>query len=376
MLRCNRASVAAVSVFLLGSFGFAPSAFAGFQWVSPPAEVSGSNVVVPTIAPVPPMGMNTPAVTIVGSGGSVNNVQSAPTSLLSNEITSPVVITGRPVNAQPVVNRGAYEQSPSTPLTINDNSQPVLVPVPDVKPTENFKAADTDIVHGFAKAVPVVVALRQILPSGYAFSIDPNIDMGTLVSFQGGRGWRETLHSAFVSVGLEFQERGQMVEVTYAGDAHVSARQAIAVPYQSGAEPRTLALPPSAMIAPASSVTVNETSMIPPMASQPTNITTMGSDIGGADLAEQTWTAERGASLHKILGEWAQRAHVEMNWLAEYDYPIDASVSYTGSFKDAVRNILAGFETAHPQPVAELHNNAALGQMVLIIQVRGNTGTD
>ncbi len=89
-----------------------------------------------------------------------------------------------------------------------------------------------------------------------------------------------------------------------------------------------------------------------------------------------TWSAQHGDSLHKVLEEWCRRAHIEFDWLAEYDYPLEASVSFNGTFEDAVRGLLAGFEGAHPQPVAELHSNPRVGQMVLVIETRGNTNTD
>ncbi|MBV8061694.1 MAG: TcpQ domain-containing protein, partial [Alphaproteobacteria bacterium] len=74
--------------------------------------------------------------------------------------------------------------------------------------------------------------------------------------------------------------------------------------------------------------------------------------------------------------EWCGRVHVEFNWMAEYDYPLEASFGFNGTFEEAVRDLLTGFEAAHPQPVAELHTNPAIGQMVMIVQTRGNTDSD
>ena len=88
----------------------------------------------------------------------------------------------------------------------------------------------------------------------------------------------------------------------------------------------------------------------------------------------ESWDAERGDSLRKVIERWARRADVEINWMAEYDYPLQASVHFTGTFEDAVRNLLTGFETAHPQPVAELHSNTRMGQTVLVVTTRGNVG--
>jgi len=88
----------------------------------------------------------------------------------------------------------------------------------------------------------------------------------------------------------------------------------------------------------------------------------------------QSWEADRGDSLRRVLERWARSAAVEFNWMAEYDYPLQASVHFTGTFEDAVRNLLVGFENAHPQPVAELHSNSRAGQTVLVVATRGNAG--
>jgi hypothetical protein len=85
------------------------------------------------------------------------------------------------------------------------------------------------------------------------------------------------------------------------------------------------------------------------------------------------WTAERGDTLRKVLIDWCRHAGVELQWLAEYDYPIEASAHFNGGFEDAVRNLLAGFDSARPQPIGELHTNPNAGQKVLVVQARGNS---
>jgi type IV pili sensor histidine kinase/response regulator len=89
-----------------------------------------------------------------------------------------------------------------------------------------------------------------------------------------------------------------------------------------------------------------------------------------------TWTAERGDSLRKVLTSWSKRSRVEVEWLAEYDYPLQASVNFVGTYEAAVRALLVGFEEAHPQPVAQLHTNPSMGQRVLVVRARGNSNKD
>lgn len=88
------------------------------------------------------------------------------------------------------------------------------------------------------------------------------------------------------------------------------------------------------------------------------------------------WEAKAGQTLHEVLSDWAQRAGIELNWLSEYDYPIQASMTINGNFETAVRTLLTGFANASPQPVGRLHHNEQLGQLSLVIEMRGNLYND
>ena len=206
--------------------------------------------------------------------------------------------------------------------------------------------------------------------------------MGTLVSFQGGRPWRDTLREALDPVGLIMREHGQMVTVGFA--AHgvmpmappvVSAIQPMPMPYQGGMEPRAFAVQPGPIaLAPAPAPMMQMAPPVP-MAVAPVPVYPQAG-VPAVAMATDSWTAERGETLRKVLEGWSRRANVEFDWMSEYDYPLEASVAFSGGFEGAVRSLLTGFENAHPQPVAELHSNSNLGQMVLVVQTRGNTNSD
>ena len=91
-----------------------------------------------------------------------------------------------------------------------------------------------------------------------------------------------------------------------------------------------------------------------------------------AGTAAETWEAHSGQSLHEVLVAWAERAGIELNWVSEYDYPIQASITFNGSFEEATRTLLGGFVNASPQPIGRLHRNEQLGQQALVIETRGN----
>lgn len=85
-----------------------------------------------------------------------------------------------------------------------------------------------------------------------------------------------------------------------------------------------------------------------------------------------TWDAKAGQTLREVVTTWADRAGVEVNWQSEYDYPVQASLSYAGTFEEAVRTMLYGFKDATPQPIGRLHVNNQMGQQALLITTRGN----
>lgn len=291
------------------SFCVSSPAMAGFQWIAPSDAASAPPMGLPPEMMPPPQ---------------VQQAAPQPVApVASPEVISPLVITGGA--------NGSTTQAP-----------------------------DNTGVVGFAKGVPLAVALRQILPIGYGFSIDQDVDMGTLVSFQGGHPWRDTLRTALAPAGLVMREDGQMVSV---GFSHSLAAQAGAQypTYQAGLGPKNLAAS-----APADSV-------IMPV---PEEAIKLEPSKGSDSAVAEAWQAERGQYLRKILEDWCRRSNVEFNWLSEYDYPLQASVSFSNGFENAVRSLLTGFENAHPQPVAELHSNPNINQMVLVVRTRGNSNND
>lgn len=346
----NRLHYAFALLLAFGPLAFPSSAYAGFQWVAP----TDNAVVVPS-----------PSVQTWPVAPSVSVTHAPSVATAAPEVISPVIITGNSgvpastvtgvatmlpssaVSSDVVTLRSSNIAAPASVPTVGGDQPPAhaIATAPILEATTLSTSPVTDVVHGFAKQVPIAVALRQILPAGYGFSVDPDVDLGTLVSFQGGKPWRDTLQDALRPSGLAMHEQGQMVVIGRANTAVVE----------------TPAIVP-AMPAP------HIVDVAPPVA-----------PIAVADskvpIVEE-WHAERGDNLHKVIEAWTKRAGIELNWLAEYDYPLQATYNYTGTFEDAVRNLLTGFEEAHPQPYAELHNNPALNLRVLLVQTRGNSYSD
>lgn len=393
-----------------GIIALSAPAQAGFQWVAP--SESG----------MAPPGMEMPAPV---DRAPMPTIVEAPTE--SPQVISPVVIEGRDAPPPPAAQQSLPPLSVLPPVS----EQPRLQPEPSVQPQTlgtlpvepmpyagapgGVPAAPEDVVHGFANNVPLAVALRQILPSGYGFSVDQDVDLHTLVSFRGGQPWRDTLAAALQPAGLSMREQNQMIAVGHGANGAAPA----ATPAIAGGEPRVtdtisvsaapapvvmnmpnadmpMMVPPAAAAptsaAPAAPVLrphvktridsgegekpVLTQPTVPPMnpvqAYQPAEPARSGPAFGVTD----TWTGERGSSLRKVLENWSARVDIELQWLAEYDYPLQTPVSFNGTFEDAVRNLLVGFQDAHPQPIAAIHSNTGVGKAVLIVQTRGNSISD
>ncbi|MBI1273821.1 MAG: hypothetical protein GC131_07035 [Alphaproteobacteria bacterium] len=266
-----------------------------------------------------------------------------------------------------------YENESLPPLVIEGNDRSQMPSVSSL-PAQG----SSGVLEGFADNVPLQVALRQIVPAGYAVAPEANVDMGVLVNWRGGRPWQDVLQGMLNGVGLESNVSGQTVKIALSQNRMAPV----------GLEP----LPQQEdALAPLPATTVGEATVMEPMTpmqsmpmtepampAAPAQTGMMRGGVGQvvvpqlpSDIAA-TWTAERGKSLHDVIEEWCRRDGVELVWSAEYDYPLQASLSFTGTFEDALRGALGAFARVKPQPFGRLHSNSDAGQRVLVVEARGN----
>lgn len=115
-------------------------------------------------------------------------------------------------------------------------------------------AQPAQIVDGFGKSVPLAIALRQILPTGYSFAHGSGVDLSRTVDWQGGRAWQQVLNDAIRPVGLVSSLNGNLVTIERSG----------AVASYSYAAPQNVlvpAAPAPATVAPGQAVLTNATVM-------------------------------------------------------------------------------------------------------------------
>lgn len=309
--------------------------------------------------------------------------------------------------------------------------------------------AQEPVVEGFGDKVPLTVALQQILPQGYGYTLGDGVDPGQLVSWRGGRPWAVVLQDMAGSSGLVTATHGQNVTVGYAGAAPavitgvpmparndvmaappVPAPMPVPVPQAAVPPPPVMLEPPQAAIAPQPvypqpvyqqqpvyqaqpPVAEYAQQMTPPIAPYDAPINYQGNMPQPAPqpmpapmpepqpmvqqapppappvqagvpapqplqienpliFVPQVWEARPGQSLRGILQEWSGRVGAELHWSAEYDYPMMASFNMSGTFEEAVRTLLSGFDAAKPTPRGRFHFNPAAGQAILIVEASGN----
>jgi hypothetical protein len=377
---------------------------AGFQWVPSADQPAASAPVAqaptapapvlaapsPVLSPMPEM----PAPLVIEGTNAPPPPASAPDAdLAKGEAPQPSV-------SLPTSPSEVERESPAT-VDAKASSHFLVLPPSAATSSAPGETAQEKPVRGFANGVPLTVALRQILPPDYGFSIAQDVSPSSLVSWHGGAGWRETLQAMLQTIGLGMEEKGNLIRIVHGAGAAQPSTDAATAPApevapapasggeemspalaRSGEKPLPLTPPPAGKSGtPSSDATAGGSFLKPPPAFAEESVTRdKGSDL--ADSAPRSaasvdsWTADRGETLHRILENWSRRAGVELSWLAEYDYPIQATVSFTGTFQDAVRDILAGFQEAHPQPIGVLHNAQAAGQDILVISARGNNYND
>jgi hypothetical protein len=105
--------------------------------------------------------------------------------------------------------------TPPPPVSAAAALQPMPQAAPAPVPAETGFAT----VSGFGTDMPLVLAMRQIVPPAYAYSFDPSANPGVRVSWEGGRPWDRVLDEALAPYGMKAIIAGKAVRVVPARDA-------------------------------------------------------------------------------------------------------------------------------------------------------------
>lgn len=365
-----------------GAFALAAPAQAGFQWTAPMggAMATSAMPIAPAprmVAPRAPAAPVTPVMSETLPNTMGDMAASAPIATTPDGPASAAPIYGNGMTNDPITWNPTHNAANTAPMVrapqnvLPAETVPLTAAPPVMMPAMPATPAGYgmyEVAEGFGRDLPLVMAIRQIVPASYGFVFDDGIDLQARVSWQGGRPWDVVLQDTLTPLNLAAAIRGNVVSIT---------RLNAPAPMQIAA---ATAGPQVVTNMVSSTTTMNMTATPVAMSAPPAPI--MGAMAQGymearttsADLmSTTTWTAPRGSTLRSILESWAGRAGVEVYWASEYDYPIQGAVSLQGTFEEAVQTLLKGLADSKPRPLGRLHPNLPNGPAVLVIETRQNS---
>lgn len=322
---------------LLPALLLALPAHAGFEWV-------------------PPSGGSQPA-----DSYRTAPIQS-PNGFEANMVPMPEKQSLAPAMAAPV----PAPVTTTTTQTVQWNDAPpmaITAPAPQTAPAA---PKNPDIIEGFGRDVPLSIATRQMVPSSYVVQYGQNVDPNMSVTWSGGRLWKDALIDSLDEKNLKATIVGDTVLIESATPAPVVAVAAAPAP-----EPA--ALPPVAEVTIPSAADATQTALATPSTAMPSPLIPMTmNDAAPSPLmpAPSMWVAPRASTLRQVLTDWCREANVQLQWSAQYDYPLMSDVQIGGTFENAVETLLSGLIDAQPRPIARLHPNEPTGPAILVVETR------
>ena len=230
-------------VLLLGTAcvlttSFAAPALAGFEFTPPPATAVSADAgqdtdgVMPPVSAVPvseveiiDVTMTDGTTTDMGASGTVmDDLPPPPRPMpVMDEEPAPApkpMMRLSPATQAPHVHADAHP-APRAPqadhathhqpvrqkpaLVVSKGAAPSL-PSPHASapatPSSAVPASHHAMAEGFGRDLPLVLAMRQIVPAGYGYVFDPAVDQGQRVDWDGGAAWPTVLENAVAAYGL------------------------------------------------------------------------------------------------------------------------------------------------------------------------------
>lgn len=107
--------------------------------------------------------------------------------------------------------------APAAPVAAVDAEpvSPALAPFTPATAAPAPAAAPTDVVAGFGRDLPLVIALQQVAPAGHQFSFAPGVNPGVMVSWEGGKPWQQVMNDMLAPQGLGYQLQGNVVVIGF-----------------------------------------------------------------------------------------------------------------------------------------------------------------
>lgn len=359
----NRFTTAALFLTLMG---LTAPAHAGFEWIPPTATEQPRPVLAQPAQPVP-VASDT-LVPLPDKPAATTQMQTTTTTVTTQPTPAPQneIVRQRVENTSPSIawNDSQANAAPAqvTPVAMNTSSSNAPR---DLTPHEGAAApviGASDKVEGFGRDVPLTVATRQMVPQGYVVQYGQGVDPNMTVSWTGGRSWKEALGDALAEKNLKATVIADSVMIEPVAPAQQLRAEPLATVVESA---------PAAPLPPVTEVTVtNTTTTSSTQSPMMQNVSYTPAAAAAPISAPQVWVAPRASTLRQVLTDWSREAGVQLQWSAQYDYPLMSDVQLTGTFEEAVETLLSGLVDAQPRPVARLHPNAPNGPAILVVETR------
>lgn len=351
LMACSVAAVVGVSAM-------PGDAVAGFKWQGPAKSEA-------TVFPGEGTYME-PEIHWHGEGNGA-----APTAELMDDATMVDEALPAPVTSETLGSLSGMESYPEDSAQSNgDLISQIVSDEPQAAATAPAAAPvlyveNAEMAQGFGSDIPLVMAIRQIIPSSQAFAFEPGVDLGAPVSWQGGAPWPEVLSNTLAAAGLYARMHRDMVIIgKYDGGATAPA------PVSGGEDHAAFDAPVTSMTAP---VTAQSTK---PQTEIEKSMAAESDTMSSAPVvaAAPQWSVKPGQTLRDAVTSWATEAGVKLYWTTDYDYRIDAEHVFSGSFEEALAQLLDTFADTTPQPYGQLHKSSEGGQILVIKTYDSNMG--
>lgn len=232
---------------------------------------------------------------------------------------APAPAENAPVNLTPDTASSQAAQAPA------QTSVQTSVPAPTPESAPSAAPSQEPVLQGFGKDIALVLALRDIVPAGYALSFSNPSDAGKRVSWRGGKVWHDVLNDSLAPLGL----------------THVMTANAVLIQPIGAASPAPVAEAKAA----------EPQQMAPPVMVE----------------TKQEWSARPGSTLREVVESWSKSANVDLQWMSPYDYPINNAFKFVGSYQEAVSTLLGQYGRENPRPRGRLYPNLPTGPSVLLV---------
>jgi|MDSW01.1.fsa_nt_gb hypothetical protein len=407
-----------VSAGILLSSGMA---HAGFEW-TPPSQpepsLSDMQDDMPSQMIPDETGLISPVDENVLANPVPEEAMSAPVPVPQNNVQtqtymSPPVDDGAPLSVVAPASAPIHDLSPeqvlkapSAPVAARAQYTPpaVSTPAPSPMPVQAVEPVSPmdGIVNGFGKDVPLVTAVRQLVPASYTYKFTPDVDLGTTVSWNGGQSLRNTLSIVLASGGYTYDLQGNMISITTAHAqpeiaspslmeppeqevrdipgfndviqqnlVHAEVGRNVPPVEQAFSAPEELkekqvyvnpVTSPVSLVSPKVEYNAADDMMVPlmneeasastakmaaPPAAFANGMRPTYSPVSLSSYPEiqkvRTWSVKRNSDLKSTLASWSRQAGVGLQWNADRNFRVDYMVWVDGTFEEALAVLMKGY---------------------------------